>query len=50
VKYPFFARILALCRARKSTNPTIQMATLHSIAAMCMVGCVELLAQHGANI
>jgi hypothetical protein len=26
------------------------MATLHYIAAMCMVGLVELIARHGANI
>jgi hypothetical protein len=28
VKYPFFARILALCRARQITFPTIQSASL----------------------
>jgi hypothetical protein len=50
VKYPLFARILALCQARKSTNPTIQMATLPSNAALCMVGLVDLRARHGAKI
>jgi hypothetical protein len=40
VKYTFFARILALCRARIITIPTIHMGSLHTIAAMCMVGIV----------
>jgi hypothetical protein len=47
--YPLFAQILALCRAHKSTNPTIHR--LHSAAHLCMVGLVDLLARHGtANI
>jgi hypothetical protein len=50
LKYPFFARILALWQALKSTNLTIRMASLHYIAAMRMVGLVELIARHGANI
>jgi hypothetical protein len=40
VKYHFFAQILALCRARIVTIPTIHMGSLHTIAPMCMVGIV----------
>jgi hypothetical protein len=50
VLYPIFAQISALCRARKSTNPTIHRPSLHCIAALCMVGLADLLARHGANI
>jgi hypothetical protein len=35
-KYSAF--FTALSRAQIITNPTIHMASLHSIAAMCMVG------------
>jgi hypothetical protein len=41
---PFFAQILALWRALKSTNPTI-----HSIAGLCKVRLVDLIARHGAE-
>jgi hypothetical protein len=30
IKYPFFARILAVCRARASTIPTIHSASLQA--------------------
>jgi hypothetical protein len=45
-----FARILALCRACKSTNPTIRSAALEGKVAMCMVGLVDLQARHSAKI
>jgi hypothetical protein len=50
VKYHVFARILALCRARIITIPTIRMGSLHYIAAMRMVGIVITQAQHSAKI
>jgi hypothetical protein len=50
VKYPLFAQILALCRARKSTNPTIHTSSAEYKLDVCMVGIVESFARHGANI
>jgi hypothetical protein len=50
VKYQFFSQILALCRARIITNPTIHMASLHSITPMCMVRIVIIQARHSAKI
>jgi hypothetical protein len=40
VKYPFFARFLALCRARGVTIPTICMGSSHFMTPMCIVGIV----------
>jgi hypothetical protein len=51
VKYRFFARILALYRARIITIPTIHMGSLHTtITPMCMVGIVIIRARHSAKI
>jgi hypothetical protein len=50
VKYPFFARILAPCRANNSTSPTLHRCALECKEGLCKVGLVELLARHGANI
>jgi hypothetical protein len=41
-----FARILAPCRAIKSTNLTLHMAAIECKVAMCMVGLVDLRALH----
>jgi hypothetical protein len=49
-KVPFFARILAPCRTRNHPIPPIHRTTLHSAAVLCMVGLVDLRAQHNANI
>jgi hypothetical protein len=50
VKYHFFALILALWRALKSTNPTIHPSSAHLKLDVHKVWLVELLAQHGAKI
>jgi hypothetical protein len=50
VKYAFFAQILALCRARIITIPTMHMGSLHTITPMCMVGIVIIRARHSAKI
>jgi hypothetical protein len=50
VKYPFFARFLAVCRARVITIPTIRMGSLHSITTMRIVGIVVTRARHTAKI
>jgi hypothetical protein len=50
VKYPVFARILALCRAQIITNSTIHMGSLHTITPICMVGIVIIRARHSAKI
>jgi hypothetical protein len=50
VEYLFFAQILALCRARVITIPTIRMGSLHTITTMCMVGMVIIRARHSAKI
>jgi hypothetical protein len=50
VEYPFFARILAVCRARVTTIPTIRMGSLHSITPMRIVGIVITRARHTAKI
>jgi hypothetical protein len=51
VDYLFFARILALCRARVITIPTIHMGSLHSnITPMRIVGIVITRARHSAKI
>jgi hypothetical protein len=44
-----FARFLAPCGARKSTNRTIHMAAIECKVAMCMVGLVDLRARHSAK-
>jgi hypothetical protein len=50
VEYPFFARFLALCRARGITVPTIGLGSLHSIAPKPIVGIVIIWARHNAKI
>jgi hypothetical protein len=45
-----FAQILAPCRAINSTNPTIRRPALECKDGLCMVGLVDLRAQHSANI
>ena len=50
MKYRFFAQILALLRARKSTNPTIPLNAEEYKEASDMVGVVDSRALHGANI
>jgi hypothetical protein len=50
VKYPVFARILALCRAQIITILTIHMDSLHTITPMCMVGIVIIRARRSAKI
>jgi hypothetical protein len=50
VEYPFFARFLALCRARGITVPTICLGSLHSIAPKPIVGIVIPQARHSAKI
>jgi succinate dehydrogenase/fumarate reductase cytochrome b subunit len=45
-----FAQILAPCLASNSTNQTIRSAALECKVAICMVGLVDLRAQHSANI
>jgi hypothetical protein len=50
VKYPFFARFLALCRARGIIIPTIGLGSLHSIAPKPIVGIVIPRARHSAKI
>jgi hypothetical protein len=50
VEYLFFAQILALCRARVKTIPTIRMGSLHSITLMRIVGIVITRARHSAKI
>jgi hypothetical protein len=45
-----FAQILALCRARIITIPTIHMASLVCKLPMCMVGIVIIRARHSAKI
>jgi hypothetical protein len=50
VKYQFFARILALCRARIITISTIHMGSLHTKLPMCMVGTVIIRARHSTKI
>jgi hypothetical protein len=45
-----FARILALCRARVITIPTIRLGSLHTITPMCMVGIVIIRSRHSAKI
>jgi hypothetical protein len=50
VKYTFFARILALCRAPIITIPTIHFGSLHTITPMCMVEIVIIRARHSAKI
>jgi hypothetical protein len=49
-KCPFFARILARCRARGITIPTIGLGSLHSIAPKPIVGIVVPRARHSAKI
>jgi hypothetical protein len=50
VEYPFFARFLALCRARGITIPTIGLGSLHYIAPKPIVGIVIIRARHSAKI
>jgi hypothetical protein len=50
VEYLFFARILALCRARGITIPTIGLGSLHSITPKPIVGIVVPRARHSAKI
>jgi hypothetical protein len=45
-----FAQILAPCQAINSTNQTLHRPTLDGKVAMCMVGLVDLRAQHTAEI
>jgi hypothetical protein len=44
-----FARILALCRARIITIPTIHMGVIVCKLPMCMVGIVIPRARHSAK-
>jgi hypothetical protein len=50
VKYPFFAQILVLYRARGFTIPTIRLGRLHSITPKPIVGIVVPQARHSAKI
>jgi hypothetical protein len=50
VKYPIFARFLALCRVRSITIPTIGLGSLHSIAPKPIVGIVFPRARRSAKI
>jgi hypothetical protein len=50
VKYHVFARILAVCRARAITNPTIHSASFECNEAEWMVGIVLAGARHTAKI
>jgi hypothetical protein len=50
VKYPVFARILALWRARVITIPTIHMGSLHTTTPMCMAGMLIIRARLSAKI
>jgi hypothetical protein len=51
VKYPFFARFLALCWARGVTIiPTICMGSLQTKLPKCIVGIVITRARHSAKI
>jgi hypothetical protein len=49
-KVPFFARILAVCRARQITFPTVQLSSLDLLLDDCMVGIVFPRARHRAKI
>jgi hypothetical protein len=50
VKYPFFAQILTLCRAIKSTNPIRQFYSSGYSAYSCLIGLVDLIARLSAMI
>jgi hypothetical protein len=50
VKYHIFARILAVCRARAITNPTMHSASFYCNEAEWIVGIVIARAQHTARI
>jgi hypothetical protein len=45
-----FAQILALCRARIITIPTIHMGAIVCKLPMCMVGIVIIRTRHSAKI
>jgi hypothetical protein len=49
VKFPFFARFLAVCRARAITIPSIGLGSLHSNAPKPIVGIVIARARHSAK-
>jgi hypothetical protein len=42
VEYPFFAQILALCRARIITNPIKQLYSLSGCVYSCLIGLVTI--------
>jgi hypothetical protein len=50
VKHYFFALILALCRARIITIPTIHSSSFKHAEDKCMVGLVIIRARHTAKI
>jgi hypothetical protein len=50
VRYPYFAQILALCRAQGITIPTIGLGSLHSTTPKPIVGIVVPGARHSAKI